>query len=75
MTPQERKNLAEQITDNPLFNEIFDKLEKDAIDSCVEANDPTIRANMAAEVRVIREFRRKCKSALTIAQERKRSVA
>ena len=75
MTPQERKNLAEQITSNPLYTEVFDTLEKQAIDACVNTKDPTERADMAAEVRVIRSFRRKCHSAMNTAPARIGAVA
>lgn len=75
MNEDERKRLAEQILTNPLFELVFSELETDAIDQCIETRDPVTRADKAAEVRVIREFRRKCKSALTIARTRNHSIA
>lgn len=57
MTPQERKNLAEQITSNPLYSEILDGMEKDAIEALVHADTEQLRLTGQLRVQAIRSFR------------------
>lgn len=57
MTPQERKNLAEQITANPLFTAILDDMERNAIEAMIAAQDDANRLARQLRVQAIREFR------------------
>ncbi len=61
-----RASYADSILSNPLFHELFDALEKSAIDPCVNAamTDHDTRAAAAAEVRAIRSFRSSLSAAL-----------
>lgn len=64
MTPQERKSLAEQLLANPLFNATFDRLEKDATEAMIYAQDDEARLRFAFRVQEIRSFRHDCIAAL-----------
>lgn len=61
MTPERKKALARALHDNELLPIILDEIETAAINKCVGADpvDHETRAAMAAEVRAIRNFRRK----------------
>ena len=60
MTPTDRKNAAEQLLANPLLAEIFEKLERGALNTCVYEDDEQKRAAAAYRVRAIRAFRSDC---------------
>jgi hypothetical protein len=64
MTPADRKALAEQLLNNPLFGETFDRLEKDATEAMIFADDETERMRLGYRVREIRNFRHDCNAAL-----------
>lgn len=66
MTNDERAALARSILDNPLTAVLLDEMEISAINLCVNARpqDHDGRAAYAAEVRAIRDFRRKLNLAL-----------
>lgn len=55
MTPDERRNLAEQITANPLFTEILEAMEKSAIEQLIYATNDTQLAQL--RVQAVRSFR------------------
>lgn len=57
MTPAERRNLAEQITGNPLFRAILDEMESGAIEALVNAQDNEQRHTRQMKVQAIRAFR------------------
>lgn len=52
---------ARQMLDIPLFNELWDEIEKSAVNACIGAapTDHETRSAYAAEVRAIRKFRSK----------------
>ena len=66
MTPDDRKNAAEQILANPLMAEIMAGLEHNAVELCVNAKltDNETRAFAAMQVRAIRAFRAECEGLL-----------
>jgi len=66
MTPSERKAAAEQITASPLYTEIMEQLEANAIDRGVWApiTDNDMRQAAMAEVRAIRAFRQNLEALL-----------
>lgn len=70
MTPQERKSLSEQITSNPLFGEVLDRIEKQALDALVYADTEQDRVEAQWRVRAARAFRSELSAAL-ITRERK----
>ena len=55
MTPDERRKLAEQIRDNPLFTDILDHMEKAAIERLIHEAEDTKAAQL--RVQAIRTFR------------------
>lgn len=75
MTPEDRKNFAQQILDNPLFGEVMDKLERTAIEQCIYAQTDEKRAFAAMNVQAIRSFRTDCDAALRSTQTRKAAPA
>lgn len=74
MTPRERKSLAEQITTNPLFNEIMTGLETSAIEQLISAKDDETRLTAQLRVKAIRALRAELDECLTI-RERKGAPA
>lgn len=59
MNSDEQRRAAQTILAVPLFNELWDELEKAATNQCINApmNDDETRRNAAAEVRAIRKVR------------------
>lgn len=55
MTPDERKSLAEQITTNPLFAEVFDEMEQAAIEQLIYEKESRQEAQL--RVQAIRSLR------------------
>jgi hypothetical protein len=55
---------AQYLSDNETLNKIFDDLERDAIEICVNCpiSDDETRRNASGEVRAIRSVRRKLKA-------------
>ena len=64
MTPDERRSLAEQISANPLFNEIMAGMERSAIERLIYADDET-RHTAQLRVQAIRHFRADLGAALS----------
>ena len=66
MDKEERQYLAREILNNPLFTELCERIEKDAVDRCVAANyaDHEARLTAAADIRAIRTFRQNCEAIL-----------
>jgi hypothetical protein len=59
MSPEERRRAADSVLNIPFFHDLFDEIEKQAIDACIYAkhDDHEARQAFAAEVRVIRKLR------------------
>lgn len=74
MTPRERASLAEQISGNPLFTEIIDRLEQSAIERLVSAATEQDRIEAQWRVNAARSFRRDLANALST-RERKGAPA
>ncbi len=53
---------AQYLHDSELLKEIFDRMERDAIELCVHTDDDETRRITAIEVRTIRSVRQKLKS-------------
>jgi|JI10StandDraft_1071094.scaffolds.fasta_scaffold02691_9 hypothetical protein len=53
---------AQYLHDSELLKEIFDGMERDAIERCVHTDDDETRRVSAMEVRTIRSVRQKLKS-------------
>lgn len=66
MDREERQHYAREILSNPLFAELCESLEKDAVNRCVAANysDHEARVTAAADIRAIRTFRQNCEAIL-----------
>jgi hypothetical protein len=58
----DREHYAREILNNPLFLEIMEKLERDAVNKAVNAIPTDTLAQQAAlaEIRAARSFRRQC---------------
>jgi hypothetical protein len=61
MNAEERRRAADAILHVPFFHDLFDEIEKQAVDACVYAkhDDHEARQAYAAEVRVIRKLRQR----------------
>lgn len=61
MTDAEKLAQARALLDMPIFNALWDEMEKSAIDACIFADpkDDEKRHAYAAEARAIRNFRSK----------------
>ncbi len=75
MTPKERASLAEQLLTNPLFAEVFDTLERAAIEGMIYAKDDETRHRAAMRVQEARSFRQDCEAMLRNTQGPKVAVA
>lgn len=64
MTEEEKAYAASVLLDTPLVVELFDEIEKNAVNRCVHADpaDDKTRAAFAAEVRAIRNLRSRLES-------------
>ncbi|MGV2071662.1 hypothetical protein ACQZ4Z_12990 [Agrobacterium vitis] len=64
MTDEELQRAAQVILDMPAFHQLWNELEQQAINQCVNAapTDHEARAAFAAETRAIRRFLTKLKS-------------
>ena len=69
MNPQERSSLAEQLLTNPLFADVFDGLEKRAIEAMIYASTDDDRRYGAHRVQAIRSFRQDCEAQLRNTRE------
>lgn len=70
MTPDERRNLAEQLKGNPLFDDILTQLERRALDALVAADTEQARIEAQWRVRSVRSFRADCMALLCNTQPR-----
>lgn len=75
MTDLERANLAEQLISNKLYGELFDSLERAAVEAMVYATDDETRARDAMRVQAIRSLRSDCEACLRSTRERKAAPA
>lgn len=75
MTPNERASLAEQLLSNPLFGELFSKVEHEATESMIYASDDETRSRAAMRVQAIRSLRSDCEASLRNTRERKAAPA
>lgn len=64
MTPKERAALAEQLLANPLFADLFDGVERNAIEAMIYAADDGTRARAAMRVQAVRALRDDCENSL-----------
>lgn len=56
MTPRERKALAEQLTGNPLLNDILATIERNATEALIYAKTEQDRVDSQWRVRAARQF-------------------
>lgn len=75
MTPEERRGLAEQLKANPLWDELIDGIEADAIESLIYAKTEDDRISAQWRVRAARTFREDCEAALRNTPARKGAPA
>ena len=75
MTPRERANLAEQLLSNPLWDELFVGIEKQAIEACIYADTDEQRLIGTLRVKEVRTLRSDCEASLRSARERKAAPA
>jgi len=75
MTPNERASLAEQLLSNPLFDELFDSIEKNTVEAMIFATDDETRARSAMRVQAVRTLRTDCEACLRNTRERKAAPA
>lgn len=64
MTPEQRASHAKDMLNNPLLSEIFDNLEKGAVERCLYAQDDDTRARAAMDALAVRSFRSDCEAML-----------
>lgn len=57
---------VQYLLDNEILRDIFDGLERDAIEAAVSADTDELRASSLGEVRAIRSVRRKLKTLLSV---------
>lgn len=64
MTDDDRRRAAQTVLEVPFFHQLWDELEKAAINATINAklNDDETRRNAAAEVRAIRNVRSRLRS-------------
>lgn len=75
MTEQERRALAEGLWANPLFHDMFDRLETNATQLCIWAQDDEQRLLAALRVQTIQNLRTDCEEALRSTPARKNAPA
>lgn len=75
MTPDDRRHLAEQLKANPLFDELIDGIEAEAIEALIRANTEDDRISAQWRVRAARSFREDCEAALRNTPARKGAPA
>lgn len=64
MTNNERASMAEQLQANPLFAELFNGIERTAIEAMIYAKDDDTRARAAMRVQAVRDLRSDCANSL-----------
>lgn len=75
MTPTERKNLAEQLKANPLWDILMAEQEASAIERLIAAKTDIDRLECQLRVQSARSFRRDCEAALRSIREPKAAPA
>lgn len=75
MNRRERASLAEQILANPVYAEIIDTMEANAVERLVFAPNEQERLEGALRVQSIRAFRSDCEALLRSTHERKGAPA
>ena len=75
VTPEDRKSFAEQITANPLYDELLAKIEQDAIEALIFAKTEDDRISAQWRVRSARAFRDACEDFLRNTRPRKGAPA
>lgn len=75
MTNDERASLAEQLLSNPLWDELFNGIEKAAIEACIYANDDEQRLVATLRVKEVRSLRGDCEVHLRSTRQRKPAPA
>lgn len=75
LTPEQRASHARDLLNNPLLRDIFDRLERDATETCIYADSDENRARAAMRVQAIRSFRSDCEGQLHSDRKRKAAPA
>lgn len=77
MTDDDRQRAAQTLLEIPLFNQLWDELETQAVNRCINAkpDDDESRRVFASEARAIRNFRDKIKSLAQSAVEGRKAPA
>lgn len=75
MTPEDRRSFAEQITANPLYEELLATIERDAIEALIFAKTEDDRISAQWRVRSARAFRGACEDFLRNTRPRKGAPA
>lgn len=70
MTPDERKALAEQLDGNPLWHEILNTIEADAVEALIHAKTEQDRVETQWRVLSARSFREDCQDLLVSTPKR-----
>ena len=71
----DRASLAEQLKANPLFDELFDRVEREAVEAMIAAETNKLRAENAFRIQAIRSLRHDCEAFLRSTRERKAAPA
>lgn len=75
MTPDERRSLAEQILSNPLFEAVFDELEKAATERLIAEKNEQDFVRAQERVLQTRAFRKELSKALNNPKPRRGAPA
>lgn len=75
LTAEERKSCAEQLLANPLWADLFSKIERDATEDMIFAPDEETRADLAKRVQAIRNLRSDCEAQARSTRPRKSAPA
>jgi hypothetical protein len=57
MNDEDRFRAASRLLDDPLVREIFESIERDAVNSLLDTYEETARVELIAEIRTIRALR------------------
>lgn len=75
VTPEERRTLAEQLDANPLWHEILENMERQAVEGLIYASTEQSRVEAQWRVQSVRTFRTDCQAALDNNRKRKGAPA
>ena len=75
MNDQDRASLAEQLLSNPLWDELFSEIERQATESCIYAETDEQRLVATLRVKEVRTLRSDCEAKLRSTRERKAAPA